>query len=259
MKQVQTEIIYNRQIADKIFELMIQTPADALNGFVPGQFAHIRIPGRKDLMMRRPLSVNSADIKANTATFVYQVVGEGTRELSVLKPKGILDAILPVGNGFILEKSHKNVWLAGGGMGVAPLRAVCETWPDRTYTAFLGFRSAANAYHLDAFRKACDKVYISSEDGSVGDKGMVTDMLEAYMKENTADILFACGPMPMVKALKDIAGSTGIPAYVSMEQRMGCGFGGCGVCACGIRHGDRVDYKRVCIDGPVFPLSEVVL
>ncbi len=257
LKNVETTIVSNKLIANRIYELVLQSKDADLEHFVPGQFANIDIPNRSDLLLKRPISINKVDVSQGTVTLVYQPMGQGTQALISVLPGEHIKAILPIGRGFNLKSSDKTVFLVGGGVGIAPLLSVTQKWPDKDYYAFLGYRSKDCEYCSSDFEAVSDKTYISSDDGTVGIKGFVTDSLSDSLLEITPDVVLSCGPGPMMKSLKAAVGD--IPTQVSLEQRMCCGFGACAVCVCAIDDGSGLDYKKVCIEGPVFDLNEVVL
>jgi|APSaa5957512622_1039677.scaffolds.fasta_scaffold26941_2 dihydroorotate dehydrogenase electron transfer subunit len=257
LKNVVTTIVSNKAIANRIYELVLQSDEADLVHFVPGQFANIDIPNRSDLLLKRPISINKVDVEQGLITLVYQPVGQGTQALLSAQPGEKIKSILPIGRGFNLKASDKTVFLVGGGVGIAPLLPVTKKWPDRDYHAFLGYRSKDCTYCSKDFQAVSDKTYISSDDGTVGIKGFVTDSLSDCLLEVTPDVVLSCGPGPMLKSLKAAVGN--IPTQVSLEQRMCCGFGACAVCVCAINNGAGLDYKKACIEGPVFDLNEVVL
>lgn len=259
LKNVTATIQENTRIASGIHRLVLKSSEADLKHFVPGQFANIEIPGAKELLLKRPISINKIDTRAQTVTLIYQIAGKGTALLPDVPVGTDIKAIMPVGSGFYLSLEDKNVFLVGGGVGIAPLLAVTQRWPDRSYCAFLGYRGADFVYNLNEFKAVCDETHVTSDDGTIGEKGFVTDELKKALEKQKPDIVLACGPGPMLRALKAVLAPTGIPALVSMEQRMGCGFGACAVCACGVRHEGELEYKKVCVEGPVFDLYEVEL
>jgi dihydroorotate dehydrogenase electron transfer subunit len=257
--KVVTTVRENKRIANNIFRMELFCDGADLANFVPGQFANLAVPGHKELLLKRPISICTADDKKQTVILVYQIKGKGTKVLSELHSGVSIEAILPIGRGFNLKGADKSVFLVGGGVGIAPLLSVTQKWPDKNYEAFLGYRGKDYEYCLDDFKSACESVHVTSDDGTLGEKGLVTEVLERRLKETTPDVILTCGPMPMLRELQDILGEFDIPAQVSMEQRMGCGFGACSTCTCGIDSGGGLEYKKVCIEGPVFDLREVVL
>lgn len=250
-------IIKNKRIAEGIYELTLYCPEADLSQFVPGQFAQVQIPGHAELILKRPISIHEANTAAHTVTLIYQARGKGTVALAETPEGTRLQVILPLGHGYDLKPEQKTVFLVGGGMGVAPLSAVMQRWPDRRYVALLGYRCKGAAYRTEDFSGA--SLHVASEDGSIGEPGFVTALLEKALAEATPDVVLACGPAPMLKALKNLLSPRGIRAQFSMEERMGCGFGACAVCACAVQTADGLDYKKACIDGPVFDMDEVVI
>lgn len=257
LKNVKAAIVANSKIAKGIYELVLSCPEADLVHFVPGQFANIEVSNRQDLILKRPISINRVDTEKQTVTLIYQAVGKGTIALTQQEVGTEMKAILPVGRGFNLSSDHKKVFLVGGGVGIAPLFSVTQRWPDKSYEAYLGYRGADYTYLIDDFNKECEEVFITSNDGTVGEKGFVTDILKERLNEVVPDMILACGPTPMLKALESVIGE--LPAQVSMEERMGCGFGACAVCVCGIKVKGELEYKKVCVEGPVFDLAEVEL
>jgi dihydroorotate dehydrogenase electron transfer subunit len=247
----------NKRIAEDIYEMTLCCPDADLSGFVPGQFAQVEIPAHAELILKRPLSIHAVDAKKYTVTLIYQVRGKGTHALAAVPEGTGLQAILPLGHGFDLTPEHKTVFLVGGGMGIAPLAAIIKRWPDRRYVALLGYRCESAAYCGSVF-SGCDML-TASEDGSIGEQGLVTALVETALEKINPDIVLACGPAPMLRALKGFLSPRGIRAQFSMEERMGCGFGACAVCACAVQTAEGLDYKKACIDGPVFDMDEVII
>jgi dihydroorotate dehydrogenase electron transfer subunit len=239
-----------------------------VQGFQPGQFAHVKLPGEA-LLLRRPVSFNHIDAKDGSATLVYQVKGEGTLLMSTLKKGGRLDVLAPLGRGFWKPEGMKKAALVGGGMGVAPLRMLPEAWPDVRFDAYIGFRGGQHAYQVDEFKALTGRLFLCSDDGSLGEKGFVTCLLDGIRTSGDYDAVYACGPAPMLKALQVLLKSMDDPrpkgfcqggfppCQASLEERMGCGIGACLVCNCMVRENGEWHYRRVCRDGPVFDLQEV--
>ncbi len=251
------KVVRNQRIAENIYEMILHCPDADLTAFVPGQFAQVEVPGHAELILKRPISIHAVDAAAHTVTLIYQLRGKGTHALADAYMGTSLQVILPLGHGFDLKPEHKTVFFVGGGMGIAPMTAVMKHWPDRRYVALLGYRCESAAYCVSDFN-ACD-VRVASEDGSIGEQGLVTALVETALADITPDIVLACGPAPMLRALKSLLAQRGIRAQFSMEERMGCGFGACAVCACAVQTADGLDYKKACVDGPVFDMDEVML
>ena len=253
-KHFKAVVTENREIAFNTYQMRLTVDERHMKFFRPGQFAHIEIPDSRDLLLRRPISVNDFDSAANMIQFAYTVMGEGTKRLQKVAGGDYLDILFPLGNGFKLEERHKKVVLIGGGIGNAPLLSVMTYYPDRQYFALLGFRSEHCVYQIEEFQKKAD-VRVTTDDGSFGVKGFSTDLLEDCIKRENPDVILACGPGVFFATLKAIVDRYNIKTYVNMEQHMGCGTGGCSVCVCKIAG----ENKRICVQGPVFDLSEVEL
>lgn len=242
------ELIKSRQIAEGIFDWTVRNPAVSSIA-VPGQFAHIAVPGKT---LRRPISICDADNE--TLRLVFQVKGGGTRIMSQLKEGAAVDILAPLGRGFSLEKG-KRYCFAGGGIGVPPLLfAARQTEKPLVIT---GFRSKKLVILQEDFKEIGAQTVLTTDDGSAGIHGFITDALRERIDE--FDEICACGPVPMLKSVAQIAEEYGKPCQISLEERMGCGVGACLVCACKIKRADgEEEYLHICKDGPVFNAEEVV-
>jgi dihydroorotate dehydrogenase electron transfer subunit len=250
MKNEICELIYNREIAKSTFEMAFRSENMAA-GTLPGQFVHLKVNEGLYPLLRRPISIHRIDKSSGVVAIIYHIMGQGTEELSK-KQFGYIDVMGPLGNGFPIIEGKKCA-VVGGGIGTAPLLEVAKNLSD--CDAYLGFRNCT--YKVEEFEKSCNKVYVTTEDGSVGYKGYITEQLEKYISEY--DIVYTCGPKVMMKKVVDICASNNVECYISIEERMGCGIGACLVCACKIKeeNGDW-HYKKACKDGPVFNAKEVL-
>ena len=239
----ETMIIETNRPLNGVFYMM-RLSGDTSGVTQPGQFVNMSLPG---FFLRRPMSIHDWD--ENGLTLIYKPVGRGTEAMTALKAGQALDMLLGLGNGFRLDEWVKKPLLLGGGSGCAPLYALAKAWLRRgvTPTAVLGFNTAAEVYGEDAFRALGVETHVTTADGTAGVRGFVTDV----MKEITADAFFACGPMPMYRAIERVAAT---PGQYSFEERMGCGFGACMGCTIMTTGGPR----RVCHDGPVFERDEII-
>ena len=253
-KQFAERVLENRLIAENTYLMRLTCAEEVIRLFRPGQFAHIEIPNAGELLLRRPISINYVDSAKKEVHLAYNVVGKGTERLSYVHPNDVIDVLMPLGNGFQLTDSMKKVWLVGGGIGIAPLKSLTCKYPDREYTAFLGYRSKSCVYEVKDL-EAFAKTYVTTDDGSYCRKGFCTDvLLEEIEKSGAPDVILACGPHLFFRSLARVVEKIGgIPAFVSLEQRMGCGTGGCATCVCKV--GGK--HKKVCLQGPVFPIREV--
>ena len=238
MKEVRFEILENTALIPSVYRLRLGGDTGAVSG--PGQFVSLSLPG---FFLRRPFSV--CDCETGELTLVYQVSGRGTEALSRMR-SGTLDALTGLGNGFDLSRAGERPLLIGGGLGFTPLYFLARRLPVRPHV-LLGFGSAADAVFAGEFRALGADVTVCTADGSLGEKGLVTDLLPAF----DPGYFYACGPTAMAEALCRTAPW---PGEISLEARMGCGFGACMGCTVETLQGPR----RVCRDGPVFRKEELV-
>ncbi len=242
------ELIKNQQIAEGIFEWVVKNPQ--LSSIAqPGQFAHILVPGKT---LRRPISICDAD--KETLRLVFQVKGEGTEIMSQLKEGSMVDIIAPLGTGFTIEQGKRYCFI-GGGIGVPPMLYTAKATENPL--VITGFRGKELVILQEDFKNCGAELVLTTDDGSAGVHGFVTDVLKE--KINEVDEICACGPMPMLRAIAQIAKENNKPCQVSLEERMGCGVGACLVCACKVKKaGGEEEYLHVCKNGPVFNAEEVV-
>lgn len=234
------EITGIERLTDSVFEMTLRGDCSAFS--MPGQFVEISIPG---LYLRRPISV--CDIEGNRLTLVFKTVGKGTEAMAEMKPGTRLDLLTGLGKGFDTSRCQKCALLAGGGVGVPPLYLLAKRLlqEGKQVKVALGFNTASEVFYADKFRELGAEVAVATVDGSCGVKGFVTDAIALQEMQDT-DFWYACGPLPMLMALgKNLDCNEG---EVSMEERMGCGFGACMGCTIETPWGP----KRVCKDGPVF-------
>lgn len=215
----------------------------------PGQFLHVRC-GEKTL--RRPISIH--DVEGDEITMIYEVKGDGTRWLSQRKIGDTLDILGPLGNGFPAVDGP--ILVVGGGIGVPPMYLTAKR--NHRADAVLGFRSGDKTLLLEQFGAVCGETMVMTDDGSLGTKGFVAQGVAAMLEKKKYAAVMACGPKIMLKTTYEAAQRAGVPCYVSMEKRMGCGIGACLVCAVKIRKNGEEVMGHVCKDGPVFAGEDVV-
>ena len=211
------------------------------------------------MLFRSPFCICDFDRQKNSVTMCYAIVGEGTKILSQYKTGDKIKVLLPLGNGFTPDKSYKKIILLGGGMGSAVLPAIPTCNPQLEYYTYLGFANKDKVVLEKELSKVSKEIKVATDDGSYGEKGFVTDILARDMQRLKPDAVFCCGPEVMYKALKKALQGFDVPIIVSLEARMGCGIGACLVCNCKVKRKGVEEYARVCVDGPVFKLDEVVL
>ena len=258
--QENVTVVSQKQIADGIFDLVLQTKEIAAHT-KPGQFVSVYSNDASKLLPR-PISLCGIDREAGTLRLVYRVTGEktGTEEVSKLEAGDTIKIMGPLGNGFAVE-SGKKAFLIGGGIGVPPMLQLAKEIKASGVAEFqtiMGYRNA-QTFLLDEFKEHGD-AFAATEDGSVGTKGNVIDAIKALGLK--ADVIYACGPTPMLRALKAYAQEQNMECYVSMEERMACGIGACLACVCNSTEKDahsNVKNKRICKEGPVFNAKEVEL
>ena len=249
------KVVSQQALTDDIFSMWIQ--ADEIAGAaVPGQFISVYTKDTGKLLPR-PISLCQVDKEKGQLRIVYRVVGAGTSQFSGYQAGDDIEIMGPLGNGFPLERAAgKKVFLIGGGIGIPPMLELARQL-DCEKQAVLGYRDVL--FLNDEFEKFGD-VYVATEDGSAGTKGNVLDAI----RENglKADVIFACGPTPMLRALKAYAEEHEIECWLSLEEKMACGIGACLACVCQSKEVDEhshVHNKRICKDGPVFLAQEVEL
>lgn len=249
-KQSLATVLETTRISDNTAIIKLELPSVSAEA-APGQFIHIKCG--EGLLLRRPISI--CDTRDGLLTIVAEARGDGTKWLINRQPGDKLDILGPLGNGFQL--SGKHIILVGGGIGVPPMLFAARKAPGRV-TAILGFRNCENVLLEDAFKKTCNNVIITTDDGSYGMRGTVTAPLEKLLLTGDFDAVLTCGPKPMLKAVASLAKQHGVPCQVSLEERMGCGIGACLVCACKTQKDGKEHMAHVCKDGPVFSAEEVV-
>jgi dihydroorotate dehydrogenase electron transfer subunit len=251
MKQSICAISRNEEVLPGIFQMWLKAP-ELTDGTCPGQFVMVRCG--EDTVLRRPLSVHRVD--DDKLALLFQVRGKGTEWLSHCQKDDKLDVFGPMGNGFKIIPRAKNLLLVAGGIGIAPLYYLADSAlsAGKRVTLLLG-AATANQLYPESLLPSGVEPFLATEDGSAGHKGMVTDLLPEY--ETSADQVFACGPLPMLRYMakeQKKLGIKGKSVQVSLEMRMGCGLGVCYGCTIRTKNG----LKQVCKDGPVFSLGEVI-
>jgi len=258
VKQGPASVIINDEIANRVFVLRLEEPAQARD-VRPGQFVHLRCGSSLDPLLRRPLSVLRTGanprnmLPSGQYDVLYDVVGRGTELLTHLRPGDLVDVLGPLGRPFQIERTTKRLLLVAGGVGIVPLVALAEEALrcHLEVTLLAGFRNAGKVFPASLVPEEVEYV-VATDDGSLGHAGFVTTLIPTYL--TWADQLCACGPVPMLKALTGLPRSPRLPIQIAMEEHMGCAMGVCLGCVVPTRYG----YQRVCRDGPVFPLEEMI-
>lgn len=273
---VSARIEHHRCIAQDTWRLTVVAP-ELARRTVPGQFFMVRIAGQNDPLIGRAFAMydmhRDAAGRPQAVSIVYSVKGKFTRALSQCVAGDKIELWGPLGNGFSTEPTDHLILVAGG-VGQTPMLTLAsaalgkEQYGDpsapigyaKRVSLCYGARTRAYLAGLDDFEKVCSRVYVATEDGSLGRKGRVTDSLKEILDESSSNCRIACcGPEPMMEAVSKLAASYGVPCQVSLETPMACGVGICFTCVAKIKQPDgEWDYQRTCIEGPVFEASDVV-
>jgi dihydroorotate dehydrogenase electron transfer subunit len=252
--QIKAKIISNQKLSGRVWHLEFESGIVAKQA-TPGQFVNIKVSDGLAPLLRRPISIHKvAGLKVK---LVYEVIGPGTQVLAGRKPGELLDIIGPLGKGFDYRQSVKsgeaeNILIAGG-MGVAPLVFLAQRMKLSKPLVLIGAKTKTQLLCVQEFKTLGCTLKLATDDGSLGFKGRVTDLLKIVLEQTQPRELFSCGPRPMLKAVVRIASVNHIASQLSLEEHMACGIGACLGCVVSTKSG----YKRVCQDGPVFSGKEL--
>lgn len=246
-------VIENLRLTDRFSMLTLQHHSDSLSDILPGQFLQVRIDDSKTTFLRRPISICDVNRETRTLRLLVRRAGDGTNRLCDIEADSSLNVILPLGNGFSLpEAGNAKVLLAGGGVGVAPLlllgKKLVETGIRPAF--LLGARSQQELLIMDEFAKLGD-VFVSTDDGSAGEKGLITENL--VLADRSWDRIYCCGPKPMMVGIAKAGKRIGARVDVSLENMMACGVGACLCCVEKTVRGNVC----VCTEGPVFNVEDL--
>jgi len=250
------------QVAQEIYILRLHEP-ELCQGVHAGQFVEVKVPHCSDLLWRRPFSIHNIHLARGTIDILFNAVGRGTAAMCHLKSGDVCNILGPLGNHFQYDDSLDHAIVVAGGLGIAPFMLLQRELADRAIPMhlFYGAGSKEQLCHLDVFEQYAD-VHVSTMDGSMGFKGLVTELLLEFLEtfqDRSHSSLYVCGPTPMLRRVKEIAKEFGIPAQVSVETIMACGFGACVGCAVPMVHprpGVK-EYYLACVDGPVFNMENI--
>lgn len=256
VSKIKATVFSQEQLASDVFSMWLEVGSIASEA-KPGQFISV-YSNDDSKLLPRPISICEIDREKGTLRIVYRVVGKGTEEFSKAEAGDSFEILGPLGNGFPIEEAKgKKVLMIGGGIGVPPMLQTAKEIEGEAIIVS-GYRN--QDLFLKEELESAGTLFIATEDGSVGTKGNVVDAIRENQIE--ADMMFACGPKPMLRALKNYALEKGIPCWISMEEKMACGVGACLACVCQSKDVDshsHVHNKRICKDGPVFLSTEVEL
>jgi 2-polyprenylphenol hydroxylase and related flavodoxin oxidoreductases len=262
------EILSNEEIQKEYFLMKVKL-ASSFDDPLPGQFVMIRIAGLNDPFLSRPISIYSFSRGKNSCKMelLYRVVGKGTQIMAGLIKSSQVEIHGPLGGSFEMPDNKKQIIFIAGGIGIAPLsllaeylgRNVCLSKESMSF--YLGAQTADAIVGLDKLQKLCYNIKVCTDDGTLGRKGLVTDIFQKDMKKYSAPdtMIYTCGPKAMIKTLSKILKGSKFQCQASLEERMACGTGACMGCAVAIRDKQgNLGYKRVCADGPVFDIRQIV-
>lgn len=261
--QEKCRVLDHQQLGPRYFKLTLLSPYISSHG-QPGQFVQVRVANGYDPLLRRPISLHRISQEHKTFELLYEVIGQGTEILSKITVGSELDVLGPLGRGFAIDQGKAVHILVGGGMGVAPLLALASFVASRespvALYVLIGGKTKAYVIGEKEFRAVTDQVLVSTDDGSYGKKGLISDLLLDFLDNQLTTnnlqltTIYCCGPKAMLKAVGELAWQKKIDCQVSMEERMACGIGTCLGCVIKTKNG----YKKVCDEGPVFNSQEVI-
>ncbi len=255
MLEQTVQIVSNTRDTDSYFRLVLRAP-QIVPLIQPGQFAHVRVLPLKEALLRRPFSI--FQVEGETFSILYKTVGKGSKTLSQMQSCEELSVIAPLGHGFTVpKKGGETPLLIAGGYGMAAMYLLAQRSPQKGIV-FVGGRKRVDILCEKEFKALGWDVRVTTEDGSHGEKGMVTKPLVAELERNkTGRKLFACGPTGMLKAVAQIAKEADVPAELSMDEHMCCGIGVCLTCVIPVKTEEGWEYQRTCTEGPVFDAGHV--
>lgn len=258
-------ILSVKNLVGDIYLIRMACPAVAQN-VVPGQFVNIKVNNEFVPFLRKPFSVCRRSEKEGWIEILWKIVGKGTEIMSRYQRNDFVNIVGPLGRGYDIPPDLQTALLVGGGLGVAPLPFLCEEAQklEKSVEVFLGAKSENELSMVEAFRTLGVEVYLSTEDGSLGKRGLVTEILLQRLNQmpSLAGVyLYSCGPNPFLQAMMNISEERGIGGEVAIETMMGCGFGICVGCPVRVRNGKAGEglFKLACLDGPVFNAAEILL
>ncbi len=255
-------VLEHVEVANGIKYLKLEAP-DIARSARPGQFVQVRCAAGCSPLLRKPFSIHEIDRANGTIGLLYEIKGHGTQMLSGSRAGESMEITGPSGNGFTLPGDpgeECNALLVGGGLGIAPLLPLAAELREKGHktTVILGFNDASRLCRTEAFAREADRLIVTTVDGSSGEKGLVTDPMSGLMKREKINVIYACGPEPMLAAVARIAEVQRVKCEVSLEAYMACGVGACLGCVCRTKSIGGKPYARVCTEGPVFDSREVI-
>ena len=253
--KVKCELLKKEKIIDGIYKFSVKAP-DIAKDAKPGQFLEAKVSETGEPFLRRPISI--FNINGDMIEFIFQVKGRGTELLAEREEGDLIDIMGPLGFGTVKVQEYGKVAIIGGGIGTYPLYELAKELKDKAdVTMYMGFRNKDLVTLEKEFEEVSNKLVLTTDDGSYKEKGFAINFLKEDCKKEKPDMIFACGPLPMLKAVKEFATQEDIHCQISLEERMGCGIGACLGCAVKVKDGENFKYLHVCKEGPVFNAKDV--
>ena len=254
------KLVKKEQLKSDIFKYSVEAP-DIVKDAKQGQFIEIRVSDNVEPFLRRPISIHNMNKENGILEFIFQVKGKGTKILSEKVEGDLIDLIGPLGHGTFEYNNFQNIAIIGGGIGVFPLYELAKNAKNdgKNVNIYLGFRSKDFVVLEDDFKELANKLVLTTDDGSYSEKGFAIDFLKKDVEDGKINCIFACGPLPMLKAVRNYAIEKNIPCQISLEEKMGCGLGVCLGCAVKTAESssEKPEYVHVCKAGPVFEAKDV--
>lgn len=258
---IKAKLIKKEQLKQDIYKFSVQA-SEIVENAKPGHFIEVRVLDNIEPLLRRPISIYNIDKTTGTLEFIFQVKGKGTEILAKREIGEELDIIGPLGYGTFDVKDYENAAIIGGGIGTFPLYELAKELKQQTKSKvniYLGFRNKDYVVLEEEFKKISDNLVITTDDGTYGISGFAINELKKDIENGKVDKIFACGPLPMLKAVRSLAIEKNIPCQISLEEKMACGLGVCLGCAVKTAKSpsDAPEYWHVCKAGPVFNANDV--
>ena len=257
---IKAKLIKKDELVTGIFKFSVQAD-EIIKTAKPGNFIEIRVNDDIEPFLRRPISIHNMDRDNGILEFIFQEKGKGTRILSSRREGELIDIVGPLGFGTFKYSNYQNLAIIGGGIGVFPLYelAKCAQSENKNINTYLGFRNKDLVVLENDFRNVSNNLTITTDDGSYAQKGFAIDFLKKDIEEGKIDSIYACGPLPMLRAVKNLALEKNIPCQISLEEKMACGLGVCLGCAVQTAASSKEtpEYWHVCKAGPVFQAKDV--
>lgn len=259
-KLVFAELIQKENLKPDILKFSVKAP-EIVKDARPGNFVEVRVSEQTEPFLRRPISIYNMDKENGILEFIFQIKGKGTELLAKKEVGTKIDIVGPIGYGTFKYEDYKNIAIIGGGIGVFPLYelAKCAKKSNINVSTYLGYRNENCVVLEEEFKKVSDKFVLTTDDGSYKQKGFAIDYLKKDIETTKIDCIYACGPLPMLKAVQKLAIEKDIPCQISLEEKMACGLGVCLGCAVKTMQSPKEapEYWHVCKAGPVFNAKSV--